>query len=1103
MALKWRGFVVLFALWPTVAAAQLDETCTVSILNRTAQVSHDGSWRIDNVPANFGPVRARATCVRDGVTRSGQSEYFTIRANSINGFDAKIRLGPVDPIPEALIVSASATLLTPSQLTTQLTVTARFPDGHSANVTGALGTTYTISNPAVATIGSTGLVTGLASGSVLISAMKDGALGLLRVTVRLSNDTDGDGLPDDLELANGLDPGDPTDALADFDHDGLTNLAELLSNGTDPRNPDTDGDGIADGEEVVGGGDGFITNPLLADTDGDGIRDALEIATGTDPTDPTSFNLARALRSLTVTPTGFVLTVNLVLGEASRQLVVTGHLIDNTTIDLTSTTRGTNYSSNNFGICNFGAPDGRVFAGSDGPCTVTVSNSGFSMQVAGVVRSFAPRALWFIDIPGFANNVDVSGEYAYVAAGATGLQVVFVADRSAPQIIGSRDTPGNANDVVVERARAYVADGAAGLQILDVSDPTNPIIIGSLDTPGNAQDVVVRGTLAYVADGNSGLQIIDVSDPASPRLLGTVDTPGTAKGVDVVAARGLAVVADGNSVQLLDVSDPARPRLLGNVAMGDARDVVARGEYAFVADLSRSFTVVNTADPAVPALLAQTPQNLGGLLVDVALAGGDLAFGADVFFVNGVPIIHVGNPAAPAVRARLDFPARDDNGTGIAVDASFIYLTASAGIFENGTVGTTRLYIGQYLAQEDRQGQPPTVRITLPAADSTVIEGTLLTVTVDATDDVAVARVDVIVNGQLAGTDTSAPYQFSVTVPTGVPQLALGAQALDLGGNLGAAKEVRVNVIPDPRTTAVGRIVDNMGSPVAGATVTANNGAATTSGADGSFLIPDLPTVGGPISVTAEAFRDGRRLRSRSASVAPVPAGQTNLGDVVIRPGANVGYYDLSFNRGNPNQVGPITTAGLQAFDVGPLQTADLSQFDVLFVQNPDNGGYTSTFFNNLPKIHQFIANGGVLVFHDRHVTTAGPTVQGPGVLPGSPGSIFREVDSPIETRTIDIVDNTTLVTNGPGGILTNASLDGGNLSSHGFILASTIPAGARGILSRTDPSRLVTYSYPFGAGQVVYSTIPLDFYLSGFGTLSDNMRRYAANVLAWASDLR
>jgi len=62
----------------------LDENCTISILNRTAQVQPDGSWRIDNVPANFGAVRARATCVEGGVTLSGQSGLFDVEEGIVN-----------------------------------------------------------------------------------------------------------------------------------------------------------------------------------------------------------------------------------------------------------------------------------------------------------------------------------------------------------------------------------------------------------------------------------------------------------------------------------------------------------------------------------------------------------------------------------------------------------------------------------------------------------------------------------------------------------------------------------------------------------------------------------------------------------------------------------------------------------------------------------------------------------------------------------------------------------------------------------------------------------------------------------------------------------
>ncbi|MCW5559758.1 MAG: hypothetical protein KIT22_18230, partial [Verrucomicrobiae bacterium] len=99
-------------------------------------------------------------------------------------------------------------------------------------------------------------------------------------------DTDDDGMPDLWEDAHGLDRLNPADADGDLDNDRLTNLQEFL-HGTDPRRPDTDGDRIPDGLEVANASDpndpgsrppyaGFSW-PSNEDMDGNGLPDAWEI----------------------------------------------------------------------------------------------------------------------------------------------------------------------------------------------------------------------------------------------------------------------------------------------------------------------------------------------------------------------------------------------------------------------------------------------------------------------------------------------------------------------------------------------------------------------------------------------------------------------------------------------------------------------------------------------------------------------------------------------------------------------------------------------------------------------------------------------------------
>lgn len=88
---------------------------------------------------------------------------------------------------------------------------------------------------------------------------------------------------------------------------------------------------------------------------------------------------------------------------------------------------------------------------------------------------------------------------------------------------------------------------------------------------------------------------------------------------------------------------------------------------------------------------------------------------------------------------------------------------------------------------------PPTVTITAPAAGATVSGA--LAVTATASDAVGVTRVDVLVDGALAGSDTAAPYSVTIdTAALGNGGHTLTARAFDAAGNSGSSPAVAITV---------------------------------------------------------------------------------------------------------------------------------------------------------------------------------------------------------------------------------------------------------------------------------------------------------------------
>jgi hypothetical protein len=100
------------------------------------------------------------------------------------------------------------------------------------------------------------------------------------VTINVPIDGDYDGMPDEWEIAHGLNPL-IDDSDQDPDEDGLSNIGEY-QNGTDPNGSDTDGDGMPDGWEVTYGIDPLFDD-ASEDADNDGYTNFQEYLYGTEP----------------------------------------------------------------------------------------------------------------------------------------------------------------------------------------------------------------------------------------------------------------------------------------------------------------------------------------------------------------------------------------------------------------------------------------------------------------------------------------------------------------------------------------------------------------------------------------------------------------------------------------------------------------------------------------------------------------------------------------------------------------------------------------------------------------------------------------------------
>ncbi|ASP40172.1 hypothetical protein CHH28_16470 [Bacterioplanes sanyensis] len=126
-----------------------------------------------------------------------------------------------------------------------------------------------------------------------------------------------------------------------------------------------------------------------------------------------------------------------------------------------------------------------------------------------------------IDLPhAQVYGFDVEDELALVANGDGGVIAFNVHDLSMPYRIGFVKPDGYARDVVIDGEYAYIAASHQGVVVVDIRKPSLPVV-AEYDTFGIANRLDIEGDYLYVANmaGNgltADLEVVNISDPQNP-----------------------------------------------------------------------------------------------------------------------------------------------------------------------------------------------------------------------------------------------------------------------------------------------------------------------------------------------------------------------------------------------------------------------------------------------------------------------------------------------------------------------------------------------------------------------------------------------------------
>ena len=256
-------------------------------------------------------------------------------------------------------------------------------------------------------------------------------------------------------------------------------------------------------------------------------------------------------------------------------------------------------------------------------------------------------------LSGYSKDIDIKGNYAYIANDQGGLQIVDISNPESTFITGHYSYQTNIQGVAVRDSLTYLALAASppnngGMLIVNIKDPTNPVFVGQdnwfygynvfappndtkfvyiaarywfivedvswpqypsyarrFATPGNVHSLFVIDSLVYLACEQMGLIVYNLNNPDSTAKIGEIDTPSNAR--DIYVIDDIAYIADGyGGLVIVDVENPASPFFISSYdTPGYAQGIFVENNLAYIADGSDGLKVMDISDQENPTLYGE------------------------------------------------------------------------------------------------------------------------------------------------------------------------------------------------------------------------------------------------------------------------------------------------------------------------------------------------------------------------------------------------------------------------------------------------------------------------------------------------------------------